>query len=229
MDLESGRIGYFRDEHLHLLTLLSAQIAISVENARLYEELAQREQRMEQDLKAARKVQSVLLPVTRPKVQGPGDGHRDAPGARDQRRPVRLLRARHADPRSSRSAIRAARARRRRCTERWSADCCARSGSGGGIPSELLRLLNDVLLERKVDAHYVTLLLLDWDADKKHTAHGERGLDAADHLPGRRALQTAARGRAARAARRSRVRRGGVRGAQRRHRSCCTPTASTTR
>ena len=49
------------------LNLLAPQIASSVENARLYEELAQREQRMEQDLKAARRVQSILLPREAPR------------------------------------------------------------------------------------------------------------------------------------------------------------------
>ena len=57
LDLESQRLGFFTDEHTRALTLLAPQIASSVENARLYEELGQREQRMDQDLKAARKLQ----------------------------------------------------------------------------------------------------------------------------------------------------------------------------
>jgi phosphoserine phosphatase RsbU/P len=62
LDVESERLAYFTDDHMRTLSLLAPQIASSVENARLYEELAQREQRMEQDLKAARRVQSILLP-----------------------------------------------------------------------------------------------------------------------------------------------------------------------
>ena len=54
LDVESERIAYFTDEHVRTLTLLAPQIASSIENARLYEELAQREQRMDEDLKAAR-------------------------------------------------------------------------------------------------------------------------------------------------------------------------------
>src|SRR5262249_12268298 len=61
LDLESERLGYFTEDHQRTLALLAPQIASSVENARLYEELAQREQRMDQDLKAARKLQHVLL------------------------------------------------------------------------------------------------------------------------------------------------------------------------
>jgi len=64
VDLESVRFAFFTEEHVRTLKLLAPQIANSVENARLYEELAQREQRMQQDLKAAYKLQSVLLPRT---------------------------------------------------------------------------------------------------------------------------------------------------------------------
>ncbi len=62
LNLESERIGNFTEEHQRTLSLLAPQVASSVENARLYAELAQREQRMDQDLKAARKLQKVLLP-----------------------------------------------------------------------------------------------------------------------------------------------------------------------
>jgi sigma-B regulation protein RsbU (phosphoserine phosphatase) len=41
-------------------------VASSVENARLYQELTTRERRMEEDLKAARELQRVLLPDAEP-------------------------------------------------------------------------------------------------------------------------------------------------------------------
>src|SRR5216684_9191840 len=70
MDVESERIGYFTEDHTRLLALLAPQIASSVENARLYEQIAIREQRLEDDLKAARKLQSVLLPREAPPIAG---------------------------------------------------------------------------------------------------------------------------------------------------------------
>jgi phosphoserine phosphatase RsbU/P len=70
MNLESERMGYFTDEHSRLLALLAPQIASSVENARLYEEIAQREQWMDRDLKAARNVQLVMLPREAPEIEG---------------------------------------------------------------------------------------------------------------------------------------------------------------
>ncbi len=42
MDLESDRVGYFTDDHVRTLTLLAPQVASSVENARLYKQLADR-------------------------------------------------------------------------------------------------------------------------------------------------------------------------------------------
>ncbi|HUJ24131.1 MAG TPA: GAF domain-containing protein, partial [Bryobacteraceae bacterium] len=66
MDLESDRVAYFTDDHMRTLALLAPQIATSVENARLYEEVAQRQRRMEDDLKAARELQTWLLPTEPP-------------------------------------------------------------------------------------------------------------------------------------------------------------------
>src|SRR5579864_8011978 len=70
MDLESERMAYFTEDHARLLALLAPQIASSVENARLYEEVAQREQRLDQDLKAARNMQSVALLREAPQIEG---------------------------------------------------------------------------------------------------------------------------------------------------------------
>src|SRR5579872_1905674 len=70
MDLEAERVGYFTEDHARLLALLAPQIASSVENARLYQELAKREQSLEQDLSAARNLQSVLLLREPPEIEG---------------------------------------------------------------------------------------------------------------------------------------------------------------
>lgn len=62
LDLESGQLNHFTSEHAQLLRLLAPQIAISVENATLYERISARERTMENDLEAARELQSFLLP-----------------------------------------------------------------------------------------------------------------------------------------------------------------------
>jgi phosphoserine phosphatase RsbU/P len=69
LDLEHTRRGYFTEDHKRTLTTLAAQIAIAIANARLYEEIARQEQRLERDLALARELQFRLLPHSRPKMQ----------------------------------------------------------------------------------------------------------------------------------------------------------------
>ena len=68
LDLEHTRRGFFTDEHKRTMTTLAAQIAIALENARLYEEIERQERRLERDLSLARELQSRLLPQTSPKL-----------------------------------------------------------------------------------------------------------------------------------------------------------------
>lgn len=70
MDLESERVNYFTEDHARTLSLIAPQIAISIENARLYEELAQRERAIQQDLKAAQQLQSIIMPSEPPDIEG---------------------------------------------------------------------------------------------------------------------------------------------------------------
>jgi sigma-B regulation protein RsbU (phosphoserine phosphatase) len=162
MNLESERMGYFTEEHSRLLALLAPQIASSVENARLYEEIAQREQWMDRDLKAARNVQSVMLPREAPEIEGLDVAIRS--------RPAREITGDVYD-----------------IFEHTSGEIVFIVGdvSGKGAaaalygamvsgllrtlahrlrsPAELLKLLNKVLRERIVGTQYVALLVLVWE------------------------------------------------------------------
>jgi len=69
LDLEHTRRNYFTDDHKRTLATLAAQLAIAIENARLYEQIARQEQRLERDLALARELQFRLLPHSRPKMQ----------------------------------------------------------------------------------------------------------------------------------------------------------------
>lgn len=66
IDLEHTRRGFFTEEHRRTVTTLAAQIAIAIENAQLYEQIARQEQRLERDLSLARELQFRLLPPTIP-------------------------------------------------------------------------------------------------------------------------------------------------------------------
>ena len=61
LDLESPQINYFTEQHEQTLMILAAHLAVSLENARLYEKLAKDEARMERELTAAQRLQTALL------------------------------------------------------------------------------------------------------------------------------------------------------------------------
>jgi sigma-B regulation protein RsbU (phosphoserine phosphatase) len=66
VDLEHTRVNYYNEDHQTTLSTLSAQVAISIANAKLYQRIHEEEQRMERDLAMARQVQLRLLPTTPP-------------------------------------------------------------------------------------------------------------------------------------------------------------------
>jgi sigma-B regulation protein RsbU (phosphoserine phosphatase) len=166
MDLESDRVAYFSEDHVRTLSLLAPQIATSVENARLYEEVAQRQRRMEEDLKAARELQTWLLPTEapdlvnlevaiglRPAREISGDiydfSEHDNDHATLAFGDVSGKGAAAALYGSLMSGLLRTAVRRRR------------------NPAALLKALNDALVSRKVEARYVTLLVLLWHPDTR--------------------------------------------------------------
>ncbi len=66
LDLEHTRPNFFNEEHERMLTTLGAQIAIAIENARLYQAVRRQEAQHEKDLAMAREVQLRLLPPEAP-------------------------------------------------------------------------------------------------------------------------------------------------------------------
>jgi sigma-B regulation protein RsbU (phosphoserine phosphatase) len=163
MDLESVRLGFFTDDHVRALTLLAPQIATSVENARLYEELAKREQRMEEDLKAAYKLQRVLIPRRVSDVVGLDVGLRTRPAREisgdlydffEHSDEYTLIAFGDVSGKGAAAALYGALISgllRILAPRRWS-------------PAKLMKALNEALLERKVDAQYATLSLVLWNS-----------------------------------------------------------------
>ena len=90
LDLEHTKRGFFTEDHKRTITTLAAQIAIAIENARLYEQIARQEKRLERDLALARELQFRLLPQSLPKLANLEIAAKFSPGARHRRRPVRL-------------------------------------------------------------------------------------------------------------------------------------------
>jgi sigma-B regulation protein RsbU (phosphoserine phosphatase) len=67
VDLESPELDAFRKRDVEILTLLASQAAVAIENARLYEEVRANEERLEKELRFAKRVQTALLPAGPPK------------------------------------------------------------------------------------------------------------------------------------------------------------------
>ncbi len=166
MDVESNRLAYFTDDHVRMLTLLAPQVATSVENARLYGELAQRERRIEDDLSAARELQLALLRRQAPDIAGLeiGIGYKPARTIGgdlydffEYPDNTALIGFGDVSGKGVAAALYGALA--------------------GGLlrivaqrkrdPAEVLKTFNQMLLERQVDARYVTLLVLLWSAEER--------------------------------------------------------------
>jgi sigma-B regulation protein RsbU (phosphoserine phosphatase) len=163
LDLESIRLNNFTLEHVRTLTLLAPTIASAIENARLYEEIAQREKRMEDDLQAARKLQTILLPSDPPEVEGLEIGVGLKPAREisgdlfdffDYDNGQMAIVFGDSSGKGAAAALYAA-------LVGGLLRSLARRKRG---PADLLRNLNQSLAERKAQAQYATLLALLWDA-----------------------------------------------------------------
>jgi sigma-B regulation protein RsbU (phosphoserine phosphatase) len=66
-DLESPELDAFDKRDVEILTLLAGHAAVAIENARLYERIRENEERMENELRFAQRVQAALLPAGLPK------------------------------------------------------------------------------------------------------------------------------------------------------------------
>jgi sigma-B regulation protein RsbU (phosphoserine phosphatase) len=67
LDLESPEYDAFGKKDVEVLSALAGQVAVAIENARLYEALRNNEERIERELQFARRVQAALLPAGLPK------------------------------------------------------------------------------------------------------------------------------------------------------------------
>jgi sigma-B regulation protein RsbU (phosphoserine phosphatase) len=166
LDLEHTRTGFFNEEHERMLTTLGAQIAIAIENARLYQAVRRQERQLERDIAMAREVQLRLLPP-------------EAPSHPHAEMAVRFLPARSIggdlydfiDYGPNRTAIvlgdvsgKAAPAALFAALVSGIMRSAAQQQPG---PADMLAHLNDALQERKLDSQYVTLLFALWNDENQ--------------------------------------------------------------
>ena len=166
LDLEHTRTGFFNEEHERMLTTLASQVAIAIENARLYQAVRRQEAQLEKDIAMAREVQLRLLPP-------------DAPSHPHAEMAVRFLPARtiggdlydFIDYGPNRTAIVLG------DVSGKAAPAALFSALVSGImrsaaqqqpdPAQMLVHLNDALQERKLESQYVTLLFALWNDENQ--------------------------------------------------------------
>lgn len=162
MDLEHTRIGFFTEDHVTAVGTLASQVAIAIENARLYQRLQLEEQRLERDLAMAREVQLRLLPQVLPKPKHAQFAAKFLPARTiggdiydflDYGEGRCALALGDVSGKAAPAALYAA-----------LVSGIVRSLAGRKPPpAEMLAQLNDQLQERKLDSQYVTMLFALWD------------------------------------------------------------------
>ncbi len=162
LDLEHTRPGFFNEEHERVMITMAATVAISIENARLYQRVAQQEHRLENDLAMAREVQLRLLPQKKPQHAHAEFATRFLPARMiggdlydflrydEFRTGIALGDASgKATPAALYSALVSG-------IMRAGAPQCP-------TPAEMLKLLNESLQERQMDAQYITMVFAVWN------------------------------------------------------------------
>jgi sigma-B regulation protein RsbU (phosphoserine phosphatase) len=166
LDLEHTRPAFFHEDHERMLTTLGSQVAISIENARLYQAVRRQEAQLERDIAMAREVQLRLLPAAPPE-------HPHAEMA------VRFLPARtiggdlydFIDYGPNRTAIVLGDVSGKAAPAALFAALVSGIMRSAAVqqpaPAQMLTLLNDALQERKLESQYVTLLFALWNDENQ--------------------------------------------------------------
>ena len=206
MDLESERSRYFTEDHARTLRCWRRRWPSQSKTPDSTRRSATARSCMQEDL--AGRVRTADGPAAAGGARRSKAWNRDRPaaGARNLGRPLRLLPARrHACAHRVRRFERQGRRRGALRSDGQRPD--ADSGPALAQRRQLMKALNDALVQRKVEGRYLTLLLVAWHPTLAAVHHVQRGRLAAHGLPQRRNSEAAGGGRSARSAARPRVRR----------------------
>jgi phosphoserine phosphatase RsbU/P len=166
LDLEHTRVGFFNEEHERMLTTLAAQVAIAIENARLYQAVTRQERQLELDIAMAREVQLRLLPPT-------------APELKNAEIAVRFMPARtiggdlydFVDYGPGRTAIVLGDVSGKAAPAALFAALASGIMRSAALqrpePAQMLAILNDAVGERRLESQYVTMLFAIWNDESR--------------------------------------------------------------
>jgi sigma-B regulation protein RsbU (phosphoserine phosphatase) len=175
IDLESAQPNYFQDDHVRVFSTLAPQIAIAIENARLYERVARSEARLERDLRHAQEIQMHLMPGIAPTIPGLEVALRFQPARElggDLYEFLTYGRDRHViavgdvSGKGAPAALYGA-----------MASGTLRSLAPQKLaPPDMLKRLNVVLLERKIEGHFITVTYAIWEPRTKSLRLANAGM-----------------------------------------------------
>ncbi|HEY6488004.1 MAG: GAF domain-containing protein [Terracidiphilus sp.] len=166
LDLEHTRPAFFNEDHERALTTMAAQVAIAIENARLYQAVSRQERQLERDIAMAREVQLRLLPTAPPEMT-----HADLA--------VRFLPARtiggdlydFVEYAPGETAIVLGDVSGKAAPAALFAALVSGIMRSAAIhrpkPAQMLGSLNDALQERKLESQYVTMLFALWNDETR--------------------------------------------------------------
>jgi sigma-B regulation protein RsbU (phosphoserine phosphatase) len=162
LDLEHTRRNYFTEDHKRTMITLAAQLAISIENARLYERIARQEARLEHELDMAREIQLRLLPQGVPDLRGAEVAARFVPARTISGDMYEFLQYSgdstgimigDVSGKGAPAALYAA----------LVAGILRSAADSEPSPAEMLSLVNAALTERPISAQYISIIYAVWD------------------------------------------------------------------
>jgi phosphoserine phosphatase RsbU/P len=175
IDLESSQPNCFNDDHVRILSTLAPQIAIAIENARLYERVARSEARLERDLQRAQGIQMLMMPGVAPAIPGLDVALRFEPARElggDLYDFLAYGKDRHViavgdvSGKGAPAALYGAMASgtlRSLAPEKL-------------LPPDMMKKLNLMLLERKIEGHFLTLTYALWEPRTKILSLANAGM-----------------------------------------------------
>jgi len=182
LDIEHTRVRYFTDEHVRTISTLAAQVAIAIENARLYERIASQERRLQQDMNLARELQFRLLPHCCPSLPTAGLAARFAPAraiggdlydfvyysahplnSEDGKLGIAIG---DVSGKGAPAALYAA----------LSSGILRSLAAEHPAPAEMLTRINASLSERRVDGQFISMIYAVWDGNQRTLRIANSGL-----------------------------------------------------
>jgi sigma-B regulation protein RsbU (phosphoserine phosphatase) len=175
IDLESPQPGSFQEDHVRILSTLAPQIAIAIENARLYERVARSEARLERDLGRAQEIQMHLMPGIAPALPGlvvavafhparelGGDLYEFLAYGKDRH----VIAVGDVSGKGAPAALYGAMA----------SGILRSLAPQKLLPPDMLKRLNVMLLERKIEGHFITLTYAIWEPRAKSLRLANAGM-----------------------------------------------------